>query len=98
MILKIEDCSLLLILIAKSFSSLTSSFYDFNVLIISLSKHHESFDILPTDPVPYGSQQLICSLTDKLTIIFNFGSFIHFLSLVQVWGCVIFSLYPKITV
>ena len=42
MILKIEDYSLLLILITILFSSLTSSFYDFNVLIISLSKHHES--------------------------------------------------------
>ena len=68
-ILKIGDCSLLLILIPISFSSLTSSFFGFNVLIVSLCKHHEGFNHLSTDIVPFDFQQLICYLTDKLTII-----------------------------
>ena len=91
-ILKIEDCSLLLILIPISFSSLASSLFWFQFLIVSLCIHHEGFTHLPTDIIPFGIQLLICYYS------FNFGSLKSFLSLVQVWGCVIFPLYPKITV
>ena len=91
-ILKIGDCSLLLILIQISFSSLASSLFWFQFLIVSLCIHHEGFTHLPTDIIPFGIQLLICNYS------FNFGSLKSFLSLVQVWGCVIFPLYPKITV
>ena len=91
-ILKIGDCSLLLIFIQISFSSLASSLFWFQFLIVSLCIHHEGFTHLPTDIIPFGIQLLICYYS------FNFGSLKSFLSLVQVWGCVIFPLYPKITV
>ena len=78
-ILKIGNCSLLLILIAISFYFLTSSAIGFNVKITSHCKHHEGYNMLPIDPIPFGFQQLICSHTDKLTIIFLIlGRYIHF--------------------
>ena len=55
-ILKIGDCSLLLILIEISFSSLTSSFYGFNFLVGSLCKHLEGLNHLSTDVVPFSFQ------------------------------------------
>ena len=67
-ILKIGDYNLLLIFIQISFSSLASSLFWFQLLILSLYIHHESFTQLSIDIVSFGIQILICNYS------FNFGS------------------------
>ena len=108
-ILRIGDCSLLLILIAITFYSLISSAFGLNVKITSHYKHHEDFNKLPTDSIPLDYQQLIYSYPDKLTIIYLIlGCYIHFgpcsspgvcyfSTLSQNYGMILFHYYSIFT-